>query len=81
MIKTVKVEDLVRYARNCADFAKSDNLSNKLKNDYTLRAETVRAFLASEDANRKYKPGEGKYDEWEQYFNKVWDEYNSMIFG
>lgn len=80
MIKTVKVEDLVRYARNCADFAKSDNLSNKLKNDYRLRAETVRAFLASEDANRKYKPGIGKNEKWEEYFNQVWDEYDNMIF-
>lgn len=81
MIKTVKVEDLVRYARNCADFAKTDNLSSRVKNDYIVRAETIRAFLASEDANRKYKPETGNHDKWEQYFNKVWDEYNKMIFG
>lgn len=81
MIKTVKVEDLVNYARNCADFAKSDNFSSKLKSDYMSRAETIRAFLALEDANRKYKPGTGKHDERRQYLDKVWNEYNKMIFG
>ena len=81
MIKTVKVEDIVKYARNCANFAKTDRLSSELKRDYMLRAETMRALLASEDANRKYKPGSGKDKEWSEYFNEVWDEYNKMIFG
>lgn len=80
MIKTVKVNDLVRYARNCADFAKTDRLSNKVKKEYRLRADTIRAFLASEDANRKYKPGTGKDKQWSEYFNKVWNEYDEMIF-
>ena len=80
MIKTLKVDDLVSYARNCANFAKTDRLSDKTKNEYRLRAETIRAFLASEDANRKYKPGTGKDSQWSEYFNKVWNEYDEMIF-
>lgn len=80
MIKTVKVEDLVNYARNCAEFAKTDRLSNKIKSEYILRAETIRTILASEDANRKYKPGTGKDKQWNEYFTKVWDEYDKMIF-
>lgn len=81
MIKTVKVEDLVKYARNCANLSNSDNISRETKRYYKERAETVRAFLASEDASRKYKPGAGKDEKWAEYFNKVWEEYSKMIFG
>ena len=81
MIKTVKVEDLVKYARNCASFSECDNLSEESKNEFILRAKMIRTFLASEDANRKYKPGTGKDKEWDKYFEKVWEEYDKMIFG
>lgn len=41
MIKIVKVENLVKYARNCASFLESDRLSEKTKSEYRLRAETI----------------------------------------
>lgn len=81
MIKIVKVENLVKYARNCASFLESDRLSEKTKSEYRLRAETIRGFLALEEANRKYKPGTGKYKEWEECFDEAWKEYDRMIFG
>lgn len=80
MIKTVKVEELIKYARNCTEFAKINSLPNNTKREYTIRAETIRAYLAEEDANRKYKPETGKDKEWSKYFKEVWEEYDNMIF-
>ena len=81
MIKTVKVEDLVKYARNCVLTSNNEKLSDDSRRDFRIRAETIRALLASEDANRKYKPGTGNNKEWDKYFDEVWEEYDKMIFG
>lgn len=78
MIKTVKVEDLVKYARSCAEESESVILSEKMRREYLMRAEGIRAFLATEEANRKYKPG--KDMEWVKYLDKAWEEYDNMIF-
>lgn len=80
MIKTVKVEDLVKYARFCVRMSESDILSETTKRNYRIRAEGIRSFLAEEDADRNYKLNTGKDTEWCKYFDRAWEEYNNMIF-
>lgn len=76
MIKTVKVVDLVEYARTCVRMSESDILSETTRRIYRRQAEGIRSFLAVEEADRK----SGKDIEWDKQFDKAWDEYDNMIF-